>query len=329
MMRPLASQLFVLAALSLLSVLPASPCTAEVIRSVKHVDTTYLLLPDVARYYGMNLRTSGRRMELLSRYSRLVFQKDKREMVLNDVPVHQSFAPSIWRGYPVISNSDFHEILEPVLRRASLPRQKVRRIVLDPGHGGRDPGAIGDRVEEKDIVLALAVRTRRRLLQYGYDVVLTRSGDEFLALSERSERANQVRADVFVSFHINAVDNAGVRGIETFALTPPGTPSTYGSRRTTDPAKGDDYIRHSMCLGYEIQRQLIENTRAEDRGVRRANFAVLRETAAPAVLIEAGFLTNRTEERRLMSAEYQERIAAAVVEGIRRYAKAVDPDSQS
>lgn len=302
------------------------PSAGAVIRSVQHAGGTYLLLADIARYYGMDLRTKGHRMELQSRYSRLQFERDRREMTLNGVSVHQSFAPSFWRGQPVIGADDFQSIIEPVLRPLCLRPKPVRRIVLDPGHGGKDPGAAGERSEEKDIVLALAHRIRRHLLKHGYDVVMTRSGDQFISLLNRSEKANRADADLFVSLHANAVDNASVRGIETFVLTPPGAPSTYGSKRTATSAKGDDFINHSMRLGYEIQRQLVAATRAKDRGIRRANFAVLRKTQAPAVLIEAGFITNRQEERRLNSADHQERMAVAITEGIRRYAKAVAPE---
>lgn len=316
---------FLLVAGLLLGLFPPSSAS-EVIRSVQHVDSTYLLLADIAHYYGMNLRARGDHMELQSRYSRLQFERDSREMTLNGVVVHQSFAPSLWRGQPVIGADDFHTVIEPIMRPSSLPRSPVRRIVLDPGHGGRDSGAVGKHSEEKDIVLALAHRTQRQLQKHGYEVLLTRSDDQFIPLLKRSEKANRADADLFVSLHVNAVDNAGVRGIETFALTPPGAPSTYGSSRAATSANGDDFIRRSMRLGYEIQRQLVGATQAKDRGLRRADFAVLRETKAPAVLVEAGFITNRQEERQLASAEHQEQMAAAIAEGIRRYAKAVAPE---
>ncbi|MFW5802721.1 MAG: N-acetylmuramoyl-L-alanine amidase family protein [Verrucomicrobiota bacterium] len=318
------SAMFLLAGL-LLGLFPP-PAAGTVIRSVQHVGSTYLLLADIAHYYGMNLRTRGPRMELQSRYSHLQFERDRRQMTLNGVSVHQSFAPSLWRGQPVIGAEDFHTIIEPVLRPLSLRRKPVQRIVLDPGHGGKDSGAEGKRSEEKDIVLALARRTQSHLQKHGYEVLMTRSGDQFISLLNRSEIANRANADLFVSLHINAVDNASVRGIETFVLTPSGATSTYGSKRTSTSANGDDFIHHSMRLGYEIQRQLVAATRAKDRGIRRANFAVLRKTKAPAVLIEAGFITNRQEERRLNSADHQERMAAAITEGIRRYAKAIAPE---
>lgn len=305
------------------------PASRAAIRSVRHHGTDYLLLFDVARYYGMEVLLQEERILMVSQYSCLEFQADRRRMVLNGVPVHQAYAPSTWQDEPLISREDFLRGLEPVLRRHSLPRERIKRVVIDPGHGGKDPGAKGDRSLEKRIVLELGLRLARKLRSSGVEVVLTRADDRFLPLEKRSAVANRANGDLFVSLHTNAVADPSVHGIETFALTAPGTPSTYGDKRSAEAGAGDPFIERSVRLGYEIQKQLCKSTRAHSRGLRRANFAVLRNTASPSVLVEVGFITHNKEERRLLSTKYQERIAGAIAEAIQRYARAVAPEPDS
>lgn len=313
--------LFVLSAL-FLATFP--PLTSAAIRSVRHLDVRYLLLNDVAHYYGMNASCRGAQCELTSRYSHLLFERNQRAMTLNGVKVHLCYAPSRWQGRPIISQSDFLHVIEPVLRRKSLPRQTVRRIVLDPGHGGRDPGAQASGMAEKDLVLAIAREVDKQLSAAGFTVLLTRNSDQFVSLTSRSAFLARAKADLFVSIHANAVGTHSVHGVETFVLTPHGTPSSYGtSPRDGGRAAGDAHAPQSMRLGYEIQRRLVAETGARDRGVRRANFAVLRATAAPAVLVETGFVTNPQERARLANAAYQLRIARALAQGVARYAQAV------
>lgn len=171
-------------------------------------------------------------------------------------------------------------------------------IVLDPGHGGSDPGAIYADVNEKDINLSVAQKTAQLLKNEGYEVVMTRDEDVFEELSDRAAAANRYSNPVFVSIHCNASDNPESFGVET-----------YNARESK---KGKEF-------GKVIHKELLKSTGADDRGTHERNFVVLRETACPAVLVEIGFLSNEGERNRLTEDSYQNKIAVGIAQGIINY----------
>jgi len=203
--------------------------------------------------------------------------------------------------YRVIKNSG------GVFRVQLIDPAKARSeglIVLDAGHGGTDTGAIGTRgTEEKEINLAIARLTQKDLEEMGYQVVQTREGDYFLSLQERAELANKLAPVAFVSIHSNSIPNPETQGIMTFH----------------HPTAGE-----ARKLARYIQSSLIEVTRAVDKGVRTADFYVLRETLVPAVLVETGFLTNPEEESRLRDPSYQALIAQGIARGIAAWLREVE-----
>ena len=290
--------------------------------------TRYLLLEDVATYYGMRFsrRAKSGRVHLTSRYSRLDFELDKRSTTLNGVAVDLGHAVREWKGKPAISDTDFRSVLDPILRYASLPRSTVSRVVIDPGHGGKDPGTTGSKLkkQEKEIVLQVARRLQAVLAAKGYAVSLTRTDDTELSLARRPAIAAARRADVFVSIHANFVAAPSVRGVESFRLCPQGTASTYGGTTNAVARTGNGNDCRNTRLAYEVQKGMVQATGAADRGVRQASFSVLREAACPAALVEIGFMSNPAEERLLGSAAYQAKIAAGIADGIDRYKQAVE-----
>ncbi len=304
----------------------ASVRAAFQMRSIERAGVTYVLLDDVARYYGMSLRHHHKSSYLSSQYSLLQLTQGKRQSELNNVTVHLSYAPLEWGRSALVSFTDFQLLIDPVLRNKGLPRRQVRKIVLDPGHGGRDHGAAGARFKEKDINLQIANRVMRILQHNGYQVHLTRGGDQYLSLDARTAYARRLGADLFVSLHANSVGTSSVSGIETFFLTPEGTPSTYStavdSKRTS---VGNTFDRENARLAYEIQKHTIERTRARDRGIKHSAFAVLRNSSCPAVLIEMGFMSNPTEEGNLANSRYQNNLSAGIASGIAAFAEAVRP----
>jgi N-acetylmuramoyl-L-alanine amidase len=174
-------------------------------------------------------------------------------------------------------------------------------IMLDAGHGGSDTGAIGiTNCNESDIVLGTTQQLQRKLESMGYEVVQTRSDNSFVSLGERADYANEVLPMIFVSIHANSIENPEFTGVMTFHYA--------GSK------EGEK-------LASAIQRYLLSSTGAVDRGVRTANFFVLRETVVPAVLVEIGFLTNSIEEYKLRDPLYQQRIVDGIAAGIDEYMK--------
>jgi len=220
---------------------------------------------------------------------------------------------------------------------------EVRRIVVDAGHGGRDPGAIGPgRVREKDVTLAIARRLAEKLKAQGFEVVLTRDGDRTLALEERTALANTAGGDLFVSVHANAHPRRNREGVETYFLNVAG--DRYAARLAErenglDLGEGDEQAARiltdldakasaatSRKLASLVQREVTGGVRARigdvrDLGVKSALFYVLLGARMPAVLVETGFISNREEERRLASSRYQDEVAAGISRAIAAFAR--------
>ena len=216
----------------------------------------------------------------------------------------------------------------------------VRRVVLDPGHGGEHLGtesAAG--LLEKNVTLDLAERARRLLLQQGFEVVLTRAADATLSLKERSAIANQHRGDIFVSIHLNSFEPASMRAIETFYLGPSGQPEHDAIAATENQNSGysladmrtlldgiyvdarrDESKRLAQSVQNAIMQRLKKNDPAlKDRGVKTAPFVVLIATDMPAILTEVSCLSNAAEAERLGQDDYRQTIADALVKGIKSF----------
>jgi N-acetylmuramoyl-L-alanine amidase len=217
----------------------------------------------------------------------------------------------------------------------------VRRIVLDPGHGGTDEGTkTPNGLTEKILTLDVAQRLALKLIAAGFDVSLTREDDRRLYLRDRVRYANQLQADLFVSIHVNWFkDGRQNRGIETYYLGPSDDPyvtalasaenreSGYALadvRKLLDSIYSDLRQQESRRLAGAVQKSLLAAARTaspdvRDRGVRSAPFLVLVETGMPAILAEVASLSNAEEARLLTNEEYRERIATALYDGIRAY----------
>ncbi len=301
----------------------ASCATAEGrIKAFKLYDTTYVKLSDIASYYGMSHSKRGNSFSLGSRWSRIDMKRDSRKSTINGTVTHFSFAPALSGGKPAISTSDFLKIIDPILRNRAMPRQTVRRIMIDPGHGGKDRGASGKKFNEKTLALQISKKLFNELRSKGFEVYMTRSGDSFPSLDQRCAMAKKVRADLFVSIHANSASPAA-KGIETYVLAPTKTSSTHGKSKRSKTTTANRYDKQNMRLGYEIQRSLIGMTRASDRGVKHAQFVVLDKAPCPAALVELGFISNRTEESNLGSYSYQNKLVKGLANGIIRYASAM------
>ena len=174
---------------------------------------------------------------------------------------------------------------------------KQKTICLDAGHGGKDPGAVSGGVKEKDIALKMAKLIGGRLA--GYTVAYTRTDDSYVDLSERATCANRIKADLFVSIHCNSAANAQANGVEVFTHT--------------SQSEG------SMDAANTIYKKLFAAASMVGRGIKAANYAVLRETKMPAVLVELGFISNAADHAKLTNPAWQEQAAAAITSGIEEY----------
>jgi N-acetylmuramoyl-L-alanine amidase len=233
------------------------------------------------------------------------------------------------------------------------PPNGIQTIVIDAGHGGRDPGAVGKRAKEKDIALAIALKTGKYIEENIPDVnvIYTRKKDVFPTLMERAEIANKAEADLFISIHVNAHTIASAKGTLTLVLGQHRSDehldvamrensvimleedweTTY---KGFDPQSTESYIMFSMMqrtffkqsieFGDFVQDQFRERAARKDLGVREQGLYVLAQTAMPGVLIETGFISNPEEEKYLMSTYGQEIIASAIYRGFKEYKEEID-----
>ncbi|NQT89680.1 MAG: N-acetylmuramoyl-L-alanine amidase [Candidatus Omnitrophica bacterium] len=239
-------------------------------------------------------------------------------------------------------------------RRPSVPRKKkviqpapeyaIRRVVIDSGHGGRDPGAIGEfGVREKKITLDIAKRLKHYLEGSGIKVVLTRDRDTFISLWKRANVANKQNADFFISIHANASRSKYVKGFEIFYLSEAVDDnaraiaaaenaslkyesSSFGDRRPSNSLeatiwdlKYSENRRVSIELADCIAKAAYRRLGVRNRGVKAARFYVLKGAEMPSVLIEVGFLSNRQEAAKLNTSKYREKVAKAIATGILDY----------
>ena len=229
----------------------------------------------------------------------------------------------------------------------SLARQlglSVSRIVIDPGHGGHDPGAKGKSITEAELVLDVALRVEKLLQKVpGTEVILTRRTDEFVSLQERTAIANREGADLFLSIHANANENSSARGVETYFLNFASNMTAASVAARENAASGQsmgalpDFLKaialnnkldESRDFATEVQGAIVERLRKSNRtvrdlGVKQAPFVVLIGAAMPSVLAEVSFVTNEPEAKLLRGNAYRQRIAEALASAIGNYQKAL------
>ncbi len=301
------------------------PCSTSAagpyIRSKPAYGRTYLYISDIAKYYGMTISTGGDICEIRNSRWKIKFNFDKREASINGFKINFLFPAVNINSTPLVSSQDFYMVIDPVLRAFSVPKQTVKTIVIDAGHGGDDKGASGKKFDEKNITLKVAQKLKGILSEQGFNVYMTRSKDNTLSLDQRTSKCIAVGADIFVSIHCNATKNKAITGIETFCLTPEGAPSTSDSKPKSTKHKGNSFNKNNYLLAHTIHSRLIPMTGAGDRGIKHARFVVLKDVACPAVLVEMGFISNSYEENKIGQNDYQDKVARAIADGISRYYK--------
>jgi N-acetylmuramoyl-L-alanine amidase len=301
---------------------------AETVRAVRQA---YVGLADWAKANGFESRwlKQNQTLQLSNRWSKVLLAVDSREAQINGVRVWLLCPLVAQNGTLCLAQLDVETTLRPLLSPArGRAGEKVRTVCLDPGHGGKDPGNEVGSNQEKRYTLLLAQELRAQLGRAGLKAKLTRSTDTFIELRTRPELAERRGADLFVSLHFNAAE-AGrdiVQGAEVYCMTPAGASSTNarGEGNGAGWFPGNRHDDRNLYLAYQVEKALTRDLGVEDRGVRRARFAVLRDAVMPAVLVEAGFMSHPAEGRRIFSAAYRQKLARAIVEGMLAYKRAVE-----
>ena len=204
------------------------------------------------------------------------------------------------------------------VKDASKDKNTKRSIFLDPGHGGSDPGAVSGGVREKDLTLSVYNKVSSKLASLGHTVLTSRNVDKDVDLVERAEQANNANADMLLSIHFNAGGRGVARGIETYYYQ---SQADRVPKINKENHNNAERLERSRKLANKVQQNLLYQTGANDRGVKRASFTVLRETSIPSILVELGFIDNPEERNKIKTNEYQERLANGIVDGIVEYYK--------
>ena len=277
----------------------------------------------LARLYSMRSTPTGRKVLMKNKWNTLEIETNSRRAWVNGTMV--------WLHHPCrksgrewqIKELDFKKAIDPALRAyAYVPSKMPQVVVLDPGHGGNDSGAVGpSKIYEKTVVLDISMRVRRHLESRKIKVRMTRTGDTRPSLPQRSAYASRFAADLFISIHADGAGDPAANGVETFVLTAPGCESSnhYGKGGDLSERPGNLFDSASAVLGHVLQSNLLKSSRRKDRGLRRARFAVLKNSPCPAALVECGFVTNPAEEKLLNSSAYREAVARGIANGILGY----------
>jgi N-acetylmuramoyl-L-alanine amidase len=281
-----------------------------------------------------------------SAIKKILLKQEKDEAVLSfyyDEGRIETIDRELARQGPSIRITFHKKKVKPSVQKKPEKPRIIHKIIIDPGHGGRDPGAVGPSgLTEKEIVLLISKELSKILKKQGFDVSMTRDDDSFVKLRERSRMANNSSAHLFVSIHCNASGvNRKATGFETFFLS---TAKTSWARaveakensviefETSEESESildyilwdlaqNEFLRESSDLADYIQEGLGNNTDIVNRGVKQANFYVMREIYMPSVLVEAAFISNCEEEKMLKKSGFRKKIARGIAEGIVQFKK--------
>lgn len=304
----------------------------------------YIDVRNIARRYDLKATwsKSGQEMTVGDKSgARFVFEDRQRDFYFDGLRVFLGEAVLQEKDTLWISKLDVIKTVAPLFRPvdhvALLPDHMPRTIVLDPGHGGADPGKENHKykINEKTLTLDVAMRLQKLLEIQGWRVVLTRIDDTRLAndqardLQLRADFANEQKADLFISIHFNAVEKYAERvtGVETYVMSPKSMLSTSSEKKDemTDvafPGNRLDYA--NLLLGEQLHRAMIGTLKVPDRGYKRARFSVLRFITCPGALVECAYLSSDAEARLAATPEYRQKIAQALAAGLQNYATTLE-----
>ena len=304
----------------LFSLVLSGSATSSEWKIIKHKDRDYVGGNQFAEFYKFKFVRDGQKALFSSPTMKMEAVLDSDEVRLNGTTFMLSF-PITQQGRDVlISRIDLCRMLDPVFRPSYIEEAtRFDTVVIDPGHGGRDSGSKGVHAFEKVYTMDLAKKLWRQLVLRGFTVQFTRHGDEHVPLRERVARANTHQNAIFVSLHFNAHHSRGARGLETYAVTPPGAPTSGEYKAQPEAWKGNLFDANSIALAAAVHSSALKLTKARDRGVRRARFHVLRGLTMPGILFEGGYITNPEEGGKVDQDTYRYLLAKSIADGIDTY----------
>jgi N-acetylmuramoyl-L-alanine amidase len=307
--------------------LPAAPTAGWEIAKIDGRD--YVSVDSMKRFYSFTkLTRSGNSLVLENPKVEMHLKIGGYECLMNGVKFVFTHKVTANGDKAYVSRMDLAKLIDPVLRPNFIRNAgDFRTVILDPGHGGKDPGATNPLGTEAMYNLKVAGRTKSLLEARGFRVVMTRTSDRFLSLQERVDLANAVREEaVFISIHFNS-GGRHARGIETFTLSPPGV-SHYGRGVIASDSQsraGNEHDSANIALATSVHGSMLRRLQKHtfDRGIKRARFSVLSGVRHPAILMEGGFMSHPYEARLIDNDAYQNSLANSIVDAVVKYRFAV------
>jgi N-acetylmuramoyl-L-alanine amidase len=290
-----------------------------------HEERDYVCLKDIKTFYKfVRYDRDGRHLWLRSDTLMLKVTHESDDLFLNNVKFCMSYPAISHAGDLWISRMDLAKMVEPVLRPRFIQQPLIfDTVIIDPGHGGEDPGTKGVLGWEKDYALDTSLRLKKLVEAAGLKTKLTRSTDVFIEKPERAKIANAVPNSIFVSVHYNSGGRRGssASGVETYALSPHGAASTDQPSRMTDlqDFSGNERDSENIALATAVHAMVLYKMKCLDRGIRRARWTVLTGLERPGILFEGGFITNSEEGARVHTETHRQGLAEALCQGIIRY----------
>jgi len=305
---------------------------------------TYRPLTDIAKLYDMKTswEAPGKTMQLQNQYCTITGTLSERILRINNEPVALGYPIVQKQGVFYLSKSDFDSQLFPLLSPGQIPGPVpgLHRIVIDPGHGGNDPGTevfpggktpvAGSNVKaldnEKTHTLEVGILLAAELRKRGYEVILTRTTDFNVEKVDRTAVANKANADLFISVHFNEADQDYVNGTEVLVQTPPGQASTAQkiTEATKEVSPGNRFDAWNIIAGFSMERAVTKALGTVNRGVKREHLAVLKGLNMPGLLVECEFLSNPAARAKINTADFRQKIAVAIADGVDLYKATLD-----
>lgn len=310
---------------------PASSVTGWETTKIEEQD--YVSVDSIKRFYafdstirsgGSIVLSKGNERSERTKMLTVSFRVGSNECLMNNVKFIFSHDIKLIGEKAYVSKVDLLKLIDPVLRPNFIKNAgDFRTVILDPGHGGKDPGATNSLGNEASYNLKVANRVRSQLQTAGFKVIMTRNDDRYLSLQERVNFANSVKENaIYISIHFNS-GSQSARGIETFTLSPPGI-SHYGSDVKSSDSQsfaGNEHDSANIALATAIHGWTLFklSSRTFDRGIKRARFSVLSGVRHPAILLEGGFMSHPDDAKKINTDDYQQALADGIGYAIRRY----------
>ena len=297
---------------------------------MQHDGREYVSLNSLKAFYNFPLmKREGNQVTMEGKNLIFKLKVGDQEVTLNGVKFVCTYPVIETAGKISISRIDLSKLIDPVLRPSYIPNAGgFRTVVLDPGHGGKDAGAVNAYNTEKAYNLRVAQELRSLLTAKGFKVMMTRSSDVYLTLQERVDLANAVKESaIFISIHFNS-GGRSARGVETFTLSPQGV-AHYGSGLKSSDynmRNGNVHDSANVALATAAHGQVIRQIGKEntfDRGIKRARYSVLTGVKHPAILVEGGFMSHPYEARLIENPKYLSAVARGISDAVTLYQKAV------